>query len=457
MAAGVPVVAARVGGVPALVSGEKPAGLLVPPHDINALADCIRMLFIDVKKARAMGMAGRSRAKLYDWDERANAYARVFDTIANRCRVVHALGYYSPHVGGMEQRTDELTTLLAARDINIRILTSNRGTPTGTFKVSANKTVHYLRSIELAHTPITPGLLWHLLTKRNIDIIHMHVAQAFYPEVVGLIAYLRGIPYIAHIRGLLIPSGVLGRLIPLYDRFLLAPVIRNAQHIIVLTPDYCDIVRERFGVLSGNISVIPNATTFSRARAPKKRVRKLLRIVAVGRISVQKNYGFMLDAVTSLKERDVEFQLTIVGSGMGFDELKAEVRKRGLESRVLFAGEVIGKSLEDMYAASDLFLHTSLFETFGTVFIEAMSKGLPIVATNVPGTRNVVKHGRNGLLAPFSAEEMSEAIARLSGDTQLYHEISRRNLEDVREYDWEHVVNKTIALYQSARKTRVHL
>ena len=71
---------------------------------------------------------------------------------------------------------------------------------------------------------------------------------------------------------------------------------------------------------------------------------------------------------------------------------------------------------------------TSINESFGVVFIEAMTKGLPIVSVDIPAIRNVVNHGTNGLLAASNAGSIAAAIRTLSTNDMLYSTISRNNL-----------------------------
>ena len=77
----------------------------------------------------------------------------------------------------------------------------------------AKSRVHYLKSIEFAHTPILFTLFFRLLVLPRHSLIHLHVSHAFAPEIVYLISKLKGIPYIAHIHLDVDPSGPLGFLL----------------------------------------------------------------------------------------------------------------------------------------------------------------------------------------------------------------------------------------------------
>ncbi len=449
MLSGLPVVSTTVGDIPIMVK-DGTHGYLVPPGDQALLTEKLLALLTNPGDVARMGAAAREKIMHgYSWEERATRYEAFFTTQLRPERlIVHCLGYYPPHLGGMEQRVQELVTLLAKRGEKVVVLTSNIGTRAKK-EIQQGVEVRYLRAFEFAHTPIAPGILFHLLTLPKNSVLHLHVAQAFYPEIVALVARLRGLPYVAHIRLLLdIPSGFFGKLLPYYSKFILGPVLRGAHRVIILTPCYKEILKTRYRIPVEKLVIIPNATTFSRVAVPRSTLHTPLRILAVGRISVQKNYPLMLRVAAHLKkEYGLNFTLTIVGAGLSLNDMEAEVRTLGIEREVRFVGDVRGEPLQTIYEESDLLLHTALVEGFGTVFIEAFAKGLPIVASKVLGITDVVFHERNGLLAELSVADMSRAVMRLVNNPDLYAAISANNLTDVEMYNWDTITNHTLAVY----------
>lgn len=367
----------------------------------------------------------------------------------NNPQIIHVSPYYPPRIGGVELRVRDLATRLAARGVDVSVFTAKVGTMGGQHNMDGVK-VFYLSGKEFMRTPITPSLARQLMRIKKPAVIHLHISHVFFPEVTAFIAKLRGIPYVAHVRAILTSFDRSTRFVPVnaYRRFILKPVLRNAAKVIVLTSDYKEIIHRDFKVPLEMIFIIPNATTFSVLHEARTQVHKPLRLLAVGRVSSQKNYPFMLDVVECLKKtHSLDFRLKIVGGGPGSAALEAEAHKRGLSANIEFLGEKTGKALEELYEQADLLLHTSFMETFGTVFIEAMTKGLPIIAPNILGARNVVKDGENGLLADFSAEEMSKTVLRLTDDPVLYRKISQNNLDAAKRYGWKEIVDQTVELY----------
>jgi glycosyltransferase involved in cell wall biosynthesis len=366
-------------------------------------------------------------------------------------KIVHVISYYPPHIGGMELRVRDLATRQAKCGMDVAVLTSDIGGKSGEFFEEGVKVIR-LRSFEFAHTPIFFGLFWKLFKISKDSVIHLHVAQSFSPEIVAIIAAMRKMPFIAHIRCIVTSSGIMGVLLPLYRNLILKNVLRRAAKIIVLAPEYKKIMNEQFGIPEKSVAVIPNATTFKVASKPKTLSGKLIKILAVGRIANQKNYPFMMDSLSLYKKKySADFVLKIVGGGENLEQLKKTAKGLGLESNVDFWGEITGQRLEEIYEQNDLFIHTSITEGFCTVFIEAMAKGLPIVATDIAGTRDVVMNGRNGLLVDFVPEEFCRALNRMITDSAFYETVSRNNLEDIKKYNWDSIVEITQKIYDSVK------
>jgi glycosyltransferase involved in cell wall biosynthesis len=367
-------------------------------------------------------------------------------------KIIHVVPYYPPHMGGMELRVRDLATRQAQQGHEVTVLTSGFCGRNGRYTEKGVK-IAYLRSFEFAHTPIAGGLFWKLFTISRDSIIHLHISQSFFPEIAGLVAAARQIPYVAHIRSIVTPSGFFGFLLPFYRKFVLKSVLQRAARIIVLTPGYKTIMHEQFDIPLESISVIPNATIFKIREEPRRLTSQPLKLLAVGRVSAQKNYLFMIKALADYKKNyPADFVLKIIGGGQGWEKLAQAIDCCGLGGNIKLMGEITGSELEKFYEEADLFIHTSVTEGFASVFIEAMAKGLPIVATNIPGTADVVKDGRNGMLINFTADEFGRALNRLAQDTVFYQTISKNNLEDVKQYDWNVIVASTQEVYNEIKK-----
>lgn len=360
--------------------------------------------------------------------------------------IVQIVPYYPPHLGGVEQRVKQLSTQLAERGYSVRVITSDSP---GKKDTAENPKVYYLAGKEIANSPILwklPLILWRM--PKN-SIFHIHIAQAFLPEVSAMVAKMRGIPYVAHYRMDVEATSFAGKLLPLYKKLVLGSVLRGARKVIVLTPDYAALAHKKFGVNRKRLVVIPNATDFSVSRHAKGRARAPLRLLFVGRLAVQKDPLLFVRLTEYYKQKYGDVQAIMVGEGPMRAEIEAYISRGDLHNIIRLVGQKNGKQLEDYYSRSDILVLTSHGESFGTVLIEAMAKALPIVSTRIPAVRNIVKHGTNGLLANATPQAMAKACRIIVNDPEQYKAMSTANLAEIKKYNWSTIIDQTEEAYRS--------
>ena len=147
-------------------------------------------------------------------------------------------------------------------------------------------------------------------------------------------------------------------------------------------------------------------------------------IVTVGRQEFQKGQKFLLRAMARLKSRRPQARLLVVGrTGNATAELRAEHERLGLADRVRFLG--YREDVPEILAAADVFVFPSLFEGAGGALIEAMGLGLPIVATDIPSTREVADQSAL-LVPPGSANELADGIEAMLEDPDRARELGER-------------------------------
>jgi glycosyltransferase involved in cell wall biosynthesis len=370
------------------------------------------------------------------------------DTKAQLPHIVQVSAYYPPHIGGVELRVKELSERLAANGYKIDVLTSNIGSKQKEIERD-NLRVTYLPSIEFAHTPIMPTLIWQIIRlNKKKTILHLHIAQAFFPETVALIAKLRKIPYVAHFRMDTERSGKMGFLLPIHKKWILGPVLRNAKTVIVNAPDYVKLAEIKYKVKEDRIIVIPNGTNFDVVKQPKSGISNKSRILFVGRFADQKNPLLLLQAMSIIAKTSTNIDLVMVGDGELRREVEVYIKDNNLSTRVKLLGFLTGKKLEKQYELADIFVLSSRAESFATVLIEAMAKGLPIIATNIPAVRNTIKDRQNGLLVSQDPVSVADAIQKLIKDKKLYEKISGNNRLRVKDYQWDGIVDRIELVYE---------
>jgi glycosyltransferase involved in cell wall biosynthesis len=170
----------------------------------------------------------------------------------------------------------------------------------------------------------------------------------------------------------------------------------------------------------------------------------------VSRWDPVKRFEVLLQAVRRLASRIPRLALLLVGGGGEEARIRRLAGETGLQDRVIFTG-FLGNPTR-VYGALDLYVATSLKEGLPLAPLEAMAAGLAIVATDVPGHRDVVARGETGLLVPpEDAASLAEAIATLASDAEWRHQMGRAGRRRVAEhFTVQHMVERTASVYRGA-------
>jgi len=363
-------------------------------------------------------------------------------------RVVHVSAHYPPFLGGLEKVVESLAVDRKMQGLEVDVLTSLDRHP-ATDPPGGADFVRRLRSWEVAHTSIIPGLLGALLRLPRRSVVHLHIAQAFVPEVVYAAHLIRGLPYVAHLHLDVGPSGRAGFLLRAYQPLVLARVLQAAATVVVFTDEQRSAVSSKYGVDPTRIAVIPNGVDETFFYAGERLPHSKPRLLFVGRLSVQKNLFQFIRALDGVSE---QFETTLVGEGELEAKLKQAVRDLGLQN-VRFHGRADGAEVRDLYRKADVFVLPSQREGMPLVLLEALAMGLPIVATNVQGNRDLVADGQNGVLVPLGdPAALRRALLSVSGDAERYRRMSEASRRRARPYSWRAVGTEFEHIYAQASR-----
>jgi glycosyltransferase involved in cell wall biosynthesis len=194
------------------------------------------------------------------------------------------------------------------------------------------------------------------------------------------------------------------------------------------------------GIPEKSIVSIPNSVDVNRYgdRSTRIAVRDALGLdkqhkaaLVVATFKEQKGHRFLLDALQELVGQFPNLRILFAGDGELRTALQTQTLELGLKNNVHFLGN--RNDIPQLLAASDFFILPSLWEGLPMALIEAMASGLPIIATRVSGTNQVMVHGETGLLvAPGNSEELAHAIRELLLDPLMAFrmgKIARRRVE----------------------------
>lgn len=171
-------------------------------------------------------------------------------------------------------------------------------------------------------------------------------------------------------------------------------------------------------------------------------------IGSVGRLSEQKGYIYLVRAAPLIFARYPEARIALTGDGELRGMLEQEARSLGVVERIRFLG--LRTDAPDIYRALDLFVLPSLWEGLPTVALEAMAYGAPVVATDIPGTRDLLVDGENGWLArPADPADLARAVlTALESKADWTAVTARAAGETVPQYRIERVAERYGALYE---------
>lgn len=171
-------------------------------------------------------------------------------------------------------------------------------------------------------------------------------------------------------------------------------------------------------------------------------------LVNAAALTDHKDQATLLRAAAILRDQGQRFRLVIAGSGELEQPLKALQRELALEDCVHFPGYV--KDLSLLYPAADIFIMSSHLEGLCTSILDAMSAGLPVVATQTGGIPEIVSHEKTGLLAPpGDPKALAAEIARLLNDRELRDKFRLAGRQSVLDgFTNDHMVRGTIEVYQ---------
>lgn len=172
-------------------------------------------------------------------------------------------------------------------------------------------------------------------------------------------------------------------------------------------------------------------------------------IVAVGRLTSQKNYHLLLSAFAEVCKKNEKYTLHIYGQGIEEQVLRNYVNELDIQNRVIFEGFFL--NVHDQIKDADIFVMTSDFEGLPNALMEAMAMGFPVISTDCPvgGPRMLIRNGENGLLVPVGDRDaLSAAMIYLIETPILKERIAQKASEVSTLYnldtiisEWEHFLN----------------
>ena len=357
-------------------------------------------------------------------------------------KIAQITSYYPPHLGGVETVAERLAEGLSAHH-RVWVITTSAGATGVRRRVERrNLTINRYRSRPVANVELFPGALVGVARLPRGTILHAHVTEAFVPELGALGALLGKGPLVAHYH---MDVRATGRK-RLYERWkdnVLGPVLRKAERVIVLSNGQRAEIVTRYRVTPRNICVLPNGVDdiYFQPRVARDHEGRPFRLLFVGRLSPQKDLPLLFDAVSLLGPKA---ELVVAGDGELRHDVEAMARGQR-DGQVKVVGAQSPRQLRERYRWADALVSSSEREGMPLSFLEAMASGLPVVATDVSGTRETL--AGVGRLVARSGAALAEAIDDLRTHPREAEQMGQAGRQLVEPYRWSRITEMLEEIY----------
>jgi glycosyltransferase involved in cell wall biosynthesis len=194
-----------------------------------------------------------------------------------------------------------------------------------------------------------------------------------------------------------------------------------ADTVVFLSTEYRDEIKKRLTLFFSNkrTVVIPNGIDLELFKPVQRINHQFIKIGMQSRLSANKDHPTLIDAFALLlkQKNGKPVKLFIAGDGVCRAALEKQVYDLCIDQDVVFTGLLEEAILPEFINSLDVYVHATLGETMSTAIMQVMACGVPVIASDVLGVDNMVRHNENGLLVPVkNAPLLCEAILQLIND-----------------------------------------
>ena len=325
--------------------------------------------------------------------------------------------------------------------------------------------VEGVRVMRAPYLPLYPfhvhihGLLLRRLLKNSesqFDILHVHsplaptvrttlpIVTTIHTPMIVDSRYVRTVDFRST------ASKAIGALVS----FQLERSLMNHSRLVTTVSDSVAGQLEEYGLRKEDVVVVGNGVDTNTFKPiARKTGRKY--VLYTGRLSYRKGLFDLTRCARYVCREHDDVRFVITGKGPLLRKLQKSVKDFGIQDRVHFIGHVSKEELVRLLQNATVFAFPSHYEGLPTSLLEAMACGLPIVATEVSGNKDLIRDRRNGILVPSqNPQEMARGISRLlcnQDESERLGKEARRTVEE--NYTWEKIAERMLGCYEKV----VHL
>ncbi len=376
------------------------------------------------------------------------------------------IGLVSPYdwsyPGGVQDHIAHLAAELRSRGHTVRILTPATGQKArrveyGVYRLGWAAPVHVNGSVaRIALAPDVRGRIRALLERERFDVLHLHEPLA--SSVPLTMLHLKGASqslYVGTFHAYARRSIYSTSDWAYYSaRAFLGHYIRRLDGRIAVSDPAREFVSRFF---PADYRIIPNGVDVQRFRPGAAPLPQFadgkLNILYLGRMEQRKGPKYFIRAIPLIRRHFPNTRFIVAGDGKLRPAFEAFVARRGWQD-VVFTGRVPAEDMPAMYASAHVYCAPNTGgESQGIVLLEALAAGRPVVASDIPGFRTVIRDKQDGLLVPpKNHEELAWAVCYLLGD-----EAARRRLADAgpiraSDFSWQSIGKRVEEYYLEVRE-----
>jgi len=377
-------------------------------------------------------------------------------------KILMMTDYFYPHVGGVEKVVFDLSSRLVAHGHEVIVLTFNIP------QTKEEEIFHGIKIVRLNAFDFSKVFGFQCAISVNIfsklkkivnefkpDIIHTH-NHFFFNTLIGMLVkkhYKICTITTLHSGSVKDISGKLAILIKTYGK-IIGRLINNNSELVITGSEKLLENGKKLGINSNKIVIIPNAVDLSFFRQNRTYSSTPRKVLFVGRLFSLKGPHLLIEAARLVIKRIPDTQFLIVGNGPMRKKLVDLVKSYNLSKNVVFCGEL--EDVREKMKESDLYVRPSLLEGFPYGVLEAMASGLPVVATNIGGTPDLLTHEKTGYLVnPGNINELANAIINLLSNSDALATMAKNGLELVeKKFSWDVMYDTYENFYHNLLKKR---
>ncbi len=366
-------------------------------------------------------------------------------------RVLLACPYAWDAPGGVQVHVRGLASYLRGRGHQVLVIAPGGGTGDEPWVQVMTRPIRvpYRGTVApIGPSPVSFARIRAVIRNFAPDVVHVHEPLLPSTSMYATLASPKPVPVVATFHAFADGSWLLRAAAP-----LVRPVWRRIARPLAVSEAAASYVS---GPFRPRPAVVPNGVdvnAFADAE-PSRELPDGPKLLWVNRLDPQKGFPVAVRAFELLAEEFGDLRFVVAGDGA--DRAAPGALAPGVRERVSMLGAVDHARLPAVFAACDVFVSPAAGqESFGIVLVEAMAAGLPVVATDIPGYREVVRNGVEGLLvAPGDAPALAEAVGSLLRDPGRADKLGRVGRARAGAFAWDVVGARIEAIYEELATTR---